>query len=280
MNNYPHHIGDFLRDTVGLSMTEECVYRRLLDQYYAREGPLPLELPELCRLARAMTPTEKRAVAYVVGRFFEKTSDGVTQKRADAELQKFRERSEKARESIAHRWHPDTNVLRSNAERNTSQKPVASNQKPVASTQALNPKVKTLPAGGKTAPPPGRVLSEEQKAHARAVWQAYLDAYQRRYGVPPVRNAKTNAAVVELCRRLPADEAPLVAAFFVASNSKFYVTKGHSLGLLLADAEKLRTEWATGRAMTDTEARQADRTAAIGNTFGRLIEERKNGTEG
>ena len=72
----------------------------------------------------------------------------------------------------------------------------------------------------------------------------------------------------------------MVAAFFVASSNKFYVTKGHSIGLLLADAEKLRTEWATGRAMTDAEARQADRTAAIGNTFGRLIEERKNGTEG
>ena len=115
MNNYPHHIGDFLRDTVGLSMTEECVYRRLLDQYYAREGPLPDDVSELCRLARAMTPTEKRAVAYVVGRFFVKTSDGVSQKRADAELQKFRERSEKARESIAHRWHPDTNVIRPNA---------------------------------------------------------------------------------------------------------------------------------------------------------------------
>lgn len=280
MNNYPHHIGDFLRDTVGLSMTEECVYRRLLDQYYAREGPLPLELPELCRLARAITPTEKRAVAYVVDRFFVKDSYGVSQKRADAELQKFRERSEKAKESIAHRWHPDTNVIRSNAERNTSQKPVARSHKPEAKSQDLNPKVKTLPVGGKTAAHPGRVLSEEQKAQARAVWQAYVDAYHRRYGVPPVRNAKSNAAVVELCRRLSADEAPMVAAFFVASNNKFYVTKGHALGLLLADAEKLRTEWATGRSMTDTEARQADRTAAIGNTFGRLLEERKNGTQG
>lgn len=279
MNNYPHHIGDFLRDTVGLSMTEECVYRRLLDQYYAREGPLPIELSELCRLARATTPPEKRAVAYVIDRFFVKTSHGVTQKRADAELQKFRERSEKAKESIAHRWHPDTNVIRPNAERNTSQKPVASNQKPVANSQVLNPKVKTLPAGGKTAAPP-RLLNEGQREQARAVWQAYVDAYQTRYGVPPVRNAKTNAAVIELCRRLPADEAPMVAAFFVASSNKFYVTKGHSIGLLLADAEKLRTEWATGRSMTDAEARQTDRTAAIGNTFGRLIEERKNGTEG
>ena len=280
MNNYPHHIGDFLRDTVGLSMTEECVYRRLLDQYYAREGPLPLALPELCRMARATTPPEKRAVAYIVDRFFVKTSDGVTQKRADAELQKFRERSEKAKESIAHRWHPDTNVIRSNAERNTNQEPITNNQEPIAKTKELNPKVKNLPAGGKSTPPPGRVLNEEQRAQARAVWQAYLEAYQTRYGVPPVRNAKTNAAVIELCRRLSADEAPMVAAFFVASNTKFYVTKGHSFGLLLADAEKLRTEWATGRSMTDSEARQVDRTAAIGNTFGRLIEERKNGTEG
>ena len=47
----------------------------------------------------------------------------------------------------------------------------------------------------------------------------------------------------------------------------------HSVGLLLADAEKLRTEWITNTRMTTTQARQADQTQAIGNVFTKLIAE-------
>ena len=54
----------------------------------------------------------------------------------------------------------------------------------------------------------------------------------------------------------------------------------HTVGLLLADAEKLRTEWATKTTVTQTQARQADKTQARGNVFNKLIEEaRANATQ-
>ena len=53
-----------------------------------------------------------------------------------------------------------------------------------------------------------------------------------------------------------------MAAFFVGHNGRWYVEKGHSVAVMLPDAEKLRTEWATGRTVTNTRARQVDRTAS------------------
>lgn len=107
-------------------------------------------------------------------------------------------------------------------------------------------------------------------------WKAYAAAYQKRWGVEPMRNMKVNGQLAQFVTRIPAAEAPLVAAFFVQSNRGLYVSAKHPVDLLLRNAESLRTEWATGRSGTDTEARQADRTAATGNVFGKLIQEAKD----
>jgi hypothetical protein len=80
-----------------------------------------------------------------------------------------------------------------------------------------------------------------------AVWASYELAYEERYGAKPVRNGTVNGILSKYVARLPADEAPDVAAFFVAHNGGLYVAAMHAVNLLLRDAEKLRTEWATGR---------------------------------
>ena len=102
----------------------------------------------------------------------------------------------------------------------------------------------------------------EVQAACRAVWRAYGEAYQTRYAVAPVRNAKVNALVKQLVQRLGAAEAPMVAAWFVSHSGAWYVKVGHSLDGLVKDAEKLRTEWATGRSVTAAEARLCDQKAA------------------
>lgn len=104
-------------------------------------------------------------------------------------------------------------------------------------------------------------------------WAAYSEAYQRRYKAEPVRNATTNAQMASFIKRIGEAEAPEVAAFFVWHNGKFYVQQMHGVGAMLRDAEKLRTEWATGIRMTETRARQADRTQNNGEVFARLIAE-------
>lgn len=78
------------------------------------------------------------------------------------------------------------------------------------------------------------------------VWERYSAAYRKRYGADPVRNATVNAQIAQLVKRLGA-AAPDVAAHYVTSDERFYVQKGHTLGMLLADCEKLHTEWMTGK---------------------------------
>ncbi len=91
MNFYQRHIGDWVTATAHLTEVEECIYSRLLDQYYARESALPLEIEKVCRLVRALSKDSKKAVTTVLEEFFDKTDDGWHQKRCDAEIAKFKE---------------------------------------------------------------------------------------------------------------------------------------------------------------------------------------------
>ena len=104
-------------------------------------------------------------------------------------------------------------------------------------------------------------------------WKAYSEAYRKRYGVGPVRNKSVNSMLCKLVEKLGAEEAPAVAAFYVTHQAQFYVAKMHPVNLLLADAEKLRTEWATGRQVTNGHAVQIDRTSTTGQVFKKLIAE-------
>jgi len=115
--------------------------------------------------------------------------------------------------------------------------------------------------------------SREQEA-CRATWDAYSDAYRERYGVAPVRNAKVNSAIKSFTRRIGADESPGVARYFVSHADAFYGRKCHDVGLMLADAEKLRTEWATQRQVTGVTARQQERTGTMRNAVDRILAER------
>lgn len=92
--------------------------------------------------------------------------------------------------------------------------------------------------------------------------ESYSKAYLERHGASPVWNATTNSQLSRFVKRVGAEEAPEIAAFYVKHRASFYVQKLHPVGLLLQDSEKLRTEWFTGKAMTATEAHQGDKTAA------------------
>lgn len=129
MNYYPHHIGDYARDTAHLSMLEDGAYRRLLDLCYATEKPLPLDREKLNRLVRARSNAEKEAVAVVLGEFFIEGEDGWHQRRVEEELERAQEKSAKASASAAKRWHSqrNENAMRTHSEGNApnSQEPRA-----------------------------------------------------------------------------------------------------------------------------------------------------------
>lgn len=96
MHYYPHHIGDYRRDTAHLSILEHGAYRLLLDEYYVSARPLPSDLPTLCRITRALSRAERDAVAHILRTYFQPTPEGYRHKRVEAELATYQERLDHA----------------------------------------------------------------------------------------------------------------------------------------------------------------------------------------
>lgn len=140
---------------------------------------------------------------------------------------------------------------------------------PVANAQAAT-NVKVLK------PRAAKEKTPAQIANA-ATWDGYTIAYLERYGVEPVRNAKVNAQVAQLVQRLGADEAPQVAMFYVTINDSFFIRASHDLGLLVARAEGIRTQWLTGRQVNAVTARQMENTQANINAAQQAASAIRNG---
>lgn len=142
LNYYPHHIGDYDKDTKHLTMLEDSAYRRMLDIYYGTERPLPRDQQAIYRLVRARSHAEKLAVDVVIGEFFTEGDDGWHNARADAEIAKAVCKSDKARASAGRRWHSDgnANAMRTHSDGNApnNQQPRTNNQK-VKSIVGLRP---------------------------------------------------------------------------------------------------------------------------------------------
>lgn len=99
MNFYPHHIGDYLTATAHLTWLEDCAYRRLLDVYYSREQAIPADVAQACRLVRAASKDERKAVETVLREFFSGTQDGWKHGRCDAEIAKAKAAAARAAEN-------------------------------------------------------------------------------------------------------------------------------------------------------------------------------------
>lgn len=88
VNYFPFHIGDYASHTAHLSWLEDCAYRRLIDLYYSRELPIPVDQSKAFRLVRANSKDEKEAVKVVLDEFFKLTDSGWIHERCDAEIKK------------------------------------------------------------------------------------------------------------------------------------------------------------------------------------------------
>jgi uncharacterized protein YdaU (DUF1376 family) len=131
LNYYEHHLGDYLRDTAHLSLIEDAVYRRLLDQYYIREAPLPLNIDECAKLARVAGKGGRPAVEYILHSFFVRADDGFHQTRADQEIARFHAKRAKAQNSANARWkgsERNANAMRTHSPSNALQSPDTSNK--------------------------------------------------------------------------------------------------------------------------------------------------------
>lgn len=107
---------------------------------------------------------------------------------------------------------------------------------------------KNLPEGSKAPPVPSK---------GSLVWEAYREAYWKRYGIEPVRNAMVNSQCAQLAKRL-GDESKHVVGFYLNHPDAFYVRNRHPIGFLVKDAEKIRTDWKMGEGISTTRARQTE----------------------
>jgi uncharacterized protein YdaU (DUF1376 family) len=105
---YPFYVGDYLRDTGDLSLTEHGAYMILLHHYYT-QGGLTADMERLYRVCRAFSDEEQQAINTVVERFFYQNGDGTLKnKKAEkiiAERTAFRElQSARGKAGADARW--------------------------------------------------------------------------------------------------------------------------------------------------------------------------------
>jgi uncharacterized protein YdaU (DUF1376 family) len=120
MHYYQFNIGDYNSHTMHLSEIEDLTYRRLLDWYYLHESPIPLELNEVSRQIRMRTHSD--CIATVLQEFFERSADGWIHHRANKEIEKVGDKSQKASASAKARWSKpkDANALQTQSEGNAT----------------------------------------------------------------------------------------------------------------------------------------------------------------
>lgn len=242
MFSYPFHAGDYLKDTAHLTGDEDLAYRRMIDLYYDREGPLPDDVNLIARRVRFPVNT----VTAILGEFFEKREDGWHQPRCDREIETYHARQAGAKKAAGVRWQ-NAGALRPDSERNANREPITENQKPKGKPSRRKkaaPGPESGPLAGDQVGGGATLHEKDRKAANAAVWQAYSDAYRRRYGVLPVRNVTVNSQIASLVKRVGAEDAALLALDYLKQDAKMY--EFHPFGLLLRDCEKLVTAMKIG----------------------------------
>lgn len=268
----PLYVADYLADTGRLTTEQHGAYLLIIMDYW-RNGAPPDDDAVLAQIAR-MTPDAWRNARSILQAFFEQCSGMWVHKRVEQELAAAAVNREvaqlRAKTAAEARWAKvkQSADARSNASSNARSNAQALLEECPSPSPSSSPSSSSPSA---PSPAPKRGADTERNS---AIWEAYADAYAARYGVAPVRNARTNGQVAQFAKRVPAEDAVALAAWFVGHNDQFYLKTGHQLAQLLKDAEKLRTEWATGRRMTSTQARQLDRAGSMMDIVAKIKAER------
>lgn len=114
MHFYPHHIGDFQRDTASLSDSDTMAYLRLIWMYYDTELPLPADAKKLA----FKIGSNPDSVQMILDTFFTLEGDVYRQKRCDRVLNEIYGKSEKARLAALARWAKNADAMQTHSERN------------------------------------------------------------------------------------------------------------------------------------------------------------------
>lgn len=120
---------------------------------------------------------------------------------------------------------------------------------------------------------PGKAIAKPKITDGSIVWNAYQEAFEARYKVKPLRNAKTNAMASQLAARLGREDAAYVVQFYLQHNDAMFLRDQHPLNLCLAKAESLYTQWKRGQTVTKSDVDQFERSSHYDRQLNRI----KNG---
>lgn len=124
------------------------------------------------------------------------------------------------------------------------------------------PKAATALAPRAAKPVPIDNPSPFQQA-CRATWLAYAQAYEQKTCQLPIRNAKLNAQIQQIVKRLGYDDAPRVLRFYVEQvTDRIVIESLWPLDLFLRRAESYATQLKMGRVINSAEAKALSETAA------------------
>lgn len=165
MYYYKHHIGDFRSGTANMTRQERWLYRDMLDVYYDKEQPLPIDIQDVCDSIGA-TDEEVRLIAKILRLKFNQTETGWVHERCEIELNTYRANGDTARENGKKGGRPrknnpaGSNPVASGMPSGTQREPTGNpeesgsqaNHKPLTTNQEPLDKVKT------TAKPDGSAM--------------------------------------------------------------------------------------------------------------------------
>lgn len=131
MHYYEHNIKDYRADAFQLTLIQHGAYRQLMDQYYLKEVPLPLQLEDLFNDLLIRGDDEKNTTLYILGKFFDKTEDGYVHKRCRSVIQEFKAKADKNRDNANTRWNKvkNANAYPNECDRNANKEPLTINNK-------------------------------------------------------------------------------------------------------------------------------------------------------
>jgi len=131
MHYYQFNIGDYIKNTLHLSVEEDIAYRRLLDLYYDSEQPIPNDIPKVSRRLRLGSDV----IQSVLDEFFELAKDGYRNHRADLEIASYQEYMAKQKANGSKGGRPKKTQQEPTAnpdqtQNNPKQEPLTINHKP------------------------------------------------------------------------------------------------------------------------------------------------------
>ena len=166
MHYYSRNIGDYLKDTNGLSLIEHGAYGLLLDWAYANEKPLPLEEERLHRICCAVTKQDRQAVKAVLVQFWTLEKDGWTHKRVIKEIRKYYNKKESGAANVGKRWHQTDTNDDTNLDTNEDTKLVATEPTTITRvSRTKNQEPRTISEGAGAPPVPAELALESEVDH-------------------------------------------------------------------------------------------------------------------